>query len=1168
MRLSPEQWNLVKDLYEAALECDSSKLADFLHRNTADELVKTEVRRLLAEHNNVGSFLSTPAFADYQILPHQAKKRFAPGEVLAERFRIITFIAAGGMGEVYEAEDLTLKENLAIKTIRPEVLQQNNALARFKREVQLARKVTHANICRVFDLFWHKRTDDDGESVIAFVSMELLRGETLAERIRRGGRFTADEAMPLIDQIASGLEAAHRAGVVHRDLKPGNVILVPERDENQIRSVITDFGLALRTGVDANRSLDLSATQTVFGTPAYMAPEQIEGKEVTKLADIYALGLIIYEMVTGEHAFPADTPLASAAKRLSEPIVSPKRLAPELSDIWDETIVRCLHRNPTARYSSAMEVVRALSEQARDSFNRSPVLMLYRHGRLARFALIAALFFAIVGTVYELRTWSGKGRATTVHAAIRPSIAVLGFKNLSGKTDVAWISPALSQMLGTELTAGENLRVIPSEEVTHGKIDLALTDEDSLGRDSLMRVRNNMGSDFVVLGSFLDIRGQLRIDLSLQNALAGETISNISESGPEQNLPELAIRAGRRLRHTLGVVEPSADDIARTKASQSSSLEATRLYSGGLQKLHSFDCLGARDLLERAIVEDPKYALAHSALAEAWRSLGYGDKSAAEAKSAMDLSGSLSRENVLTIEAQYRNSRHENAREAEIYKTLFNFYPDNLEYGLSLAESQFFNVQFQEANSTLDTLKQLPSPQGDEPRIDKVRAEVAIASGDYKKALSLAENVELRARQRGARRLTGQALEDQCTLLSRLGDSSRASAACDKSRVIFSDIGDLAGESLVLGLIARQSADLGDLPSGRTANERQIALLKKIQDDSGLGWAMNVAGELSADSGDYERALKEYSEALNLYQRVGYQSGVISSYGNVGYVNSLKGNLTDAVANYEQAIVLTRRTNSNGEMDLWMQNLAEALLDKGDVQGATKQLEEGFKINRETGDKRTDIYLHTTRSKLLLAKGKFDESRSEAELAIKSCIDINDEEGANEKRLLLAQVDISQNQSQIAAETLRKALFNPKTKLDEASQIEARTILMEALLTTPYDESKRKELGVLARIGPNTQNVGLRLAANLQIARSWFALGDRAAAMKLLEDVISESKRLGYEAVWLKGKLARADMELESRAYSGGRTQIEEIAKQAEGMGLILIANQARSLLKRSISSS
>jgi serine/threonine-protein kinase len=149
--------------------------------------------------------------------------------------------------------------------------------------MQLARRVTHRNVCRVFDLFWHKRPEGKSESTIFFVSMELLKGETLSERIRRAGRFTAEEALPLINQIASGLEAAHRARIVHRDLNRGNVMLnamlVPDREENPIRSVVTDFGLAIRTGVEENKSVDLTAKQGIFGTLAFMAPNKSREKK-------------------------------------------------------------------------------------------------------------------------------------------------------------------------------------------------------------------------------------------------------------------------------------------------------------------------------------------------------------------------------------------------------------------------------------------------------------------------------------------------------------------------------------------------------------------------------------------------------------------------------------------------------------------------------------------------------------------------------------------------------------------------------------------------------------------------------------------------------------------------------------------------------------------------
>jgi len=366
MRISPEQWERVKEIYETALECSPPQRAAFVHQQTKDDDVRAEVLRLLSESDSLGSFLSTPPFIDPQLNSKALLERLEPGKVLAARFRIVRFIAAGGMGEVYEAEDLALRENLAIKTVRPEILQQKNALARFKREVQLARKVTHPNICRVFDLFWHKETGGMPDEGVVFVSMELLQGETLSERIRRRGRFAPEDALPVIEQIASALEAAHRVGIVHRDLKPGNVILVSNGEDQRVRSVVTDFGLALRTKADANKSVELTTSHGLFGTPAYMAPEQIEGAEVTKQTDIYALGLVIYEMVTGKHAFPADTPLASAAKRLSEPLVSPKRFAPELSDAWEQTINRCLERDPSSRYTSAIDVPNALLGQAQD----------------------------------------------------------------------------------------------------------------------------------------------------------------------------------------------------------------------------------------------------------------------------------------------------------------------------------------------------------------------------------------------------------------------------------------------------------------------------------------------------------------------------------------------------------------------------------------------------------------------------------------------------------------------------------------------------------------------------------------------------------------------------------------------------------------------------------
>jgi len=246
MEISPENWEAVKTLFQAAQELASEEIPAFLDRNCADPTLRAEVERLLAEDRKAGNFLLAPAVSGFRLNPGLGSEQFRAGELLAGRFRIIRFIAAGGMGEVYEAEDIELKARRAIKIIRPEILNQSNAVARFRREVRLAQEVTHPNVCRVFDIFRHK-SEVSGIHDVWLVSMELLHGETLTDRLREKGRMSLDEALPLINQMTSALGAAHRAGIVHRDFKPGNVMLVASENEASDRAVVTDFGLAVRS---------------------------------------------------------------------------------------------------------------------------------------------------------------------------------------------------------------------------------------------------------------------------------------------------------------------------------------------------------------------------------------------------------------------------------------------------------------------------------------------------------------------------------------------------------------------------------------------------------------------------------------------------------------------------------------------------------------------------------------------------------------------------------------------------------------------------------------------------------------------------------------------------------------------------------------------------------
>lgn len=281
-----------------------------------------------------------------------------PGELIGERFRIGRLIGQGGMGQVFEAHDLELDAPVALKVIRPEIARRPSSIERFKREVHLARQVTDANVCRVFDFFqvrsqsgaWGKDPPP-----ILFLTMELLEGETLAEHLRRSGPLSQRRALPLIRGMANGLDAAHRVGVVHRDFKSSNVLLVDEADT---RVVVTDFGLA-RAGQPAK-----GAPRPVGGTPAYMAPELAAGKVATAAADIYSLGVVIYEMLTGTLPFPNDP--SEAVQWLAAPAPpSPRCYKPGLDPIWEAAIMRCLDRRPERRFSRATEVAEALARRAR-----------------------------------------------------------------------------------------------------------------------------------------------------------------------------------------------------------------------------------------------------------------------------------------------------------------------------------------------------------------------------------------------------------------------------------------------------------------------------------------------------------------------------------------------------------------------------------------------------------------------------------------------------------------------------------------------------------------------------------------------------------------------------------------------------------------------------------
>jgi len=338
-------WQRLKPLLDAALkEPESERLAFVEAACAGDPELKNELLRLLHD-GETGELPSNSSAAFPRI------SAFAAGQVLLDRFYILRLIGRGGMGEVYEAEDIELGR-IALKTIRQSVTARPGMLARFKQEIQLARKVSGENVCRIYELF--TMPAQDGHGPAAFLTMEYLDGVVLAAKLR-SSPLSWEEARQIALDLCAGLTAIHEAGVLHRDLKSSNVMLVQRHGQQQ--AVLTDFGLATPLDPDSSPAAR-EASQVIAGTPEYMAPEQFEGSDLTRAADIYALGVILYEMVTGQQPYPAHTPLAAAVRRARKPEL---RKAPRG---WREIIFRCLEYDPAKRYKSAAELGAALRRAA------------------------------------------------------------------------------------------------------------------------------------------------------------------------------------------------------------------------------------------------------------------------------------------------------------------------------------------------------------------------------------------------------------------------------------------------------------------------------------------------------------------------------------------------------------------------------------------------------------------------------------------------------------------------------------------------------------------------------------------------------------------------------------------------------------------------------------
>jgi eukaryotic-like serine/threonine-protein kinase len=694
--MTPARWELVTRIFEAALEEPPSTRNDFVRETCkADADLEAEVNKLLTADERAASFLESPPVS----IPLQGSSLnstcplLSTGSVVSSRFEIVRFIGQGGMGQVYEAVDLELKSRVALKVIRPDIAADSRILSRFRREVLLTRRITHPNVCRTFDIERHLSGSDGVNNDLVFLTMELLEGETLADLLRRQGRLTTAAARPLVLQMIEALRAAHEVGVVHRDFKPSNVLLVPLN--SRLRVVVTDFGLARSVAQDAPFSAEPAATsltggQGLIGTLIYMAPEQLERGDTSVASDIYALGLVMYEMVTGNRPFADPIPFVEAVKRLKQAAPSPKTMVPELDSAWEELIRRSLELEPARRFGSLREIQEALQESgAATSISREAVgppsrqgsrpgtLELAAHKKILMWVIAAVILVSLSVGLFRFINW----RAESSRLPAGSKILLTDLHNeshdpeLDGATEL--LRSQLSQSAYTNLLEPDQV----AEELERMSQPKSAVLEPKLARDLAWR----KGVPLVIFGTISRVAEDYRLDLKAERIgsdpsypkkswIFSETAAN------KRDFFEVVHHGGTWLRHLVGEEADQVENSDRRPEDvTTSSWEALKLYSDG-QRSASLDRLDEAVLLfKRAAEKDPEFAMAWMRLGDTLDTIGKSSEGFAYWRRALAVSGDrrLSPREELRIKGMYASDTGDLKAAVDYFSQYSLIYPND-----------------------------------------------------------------------------------------------------------------------------------------------------------------------------------------------------------------------------------------------------------------------------------------------------------------------------------------------------------------------------------------------------------------------------------------------------------------------------------------------------------